>query len=47
MLKSTNLKDHVLNVNKNSSGRRKTERTQENIDLLQENLIEGPRISAR
>ena len=37
-LKSTRLKDR--------SGFRKTKRTQENINLLQENLIEGLRISA-
>ena len=35
-----------LNLNKYRPGRRRTERTQENIDL-QENLIQDPRISAR
>ena len=35
-----------LNLNKDRSGRRKTERTQENITLLQKNLIEEQRISA-
>ena len=36
-----------LNLNKNRSGRMRTERTQENINLLQEKLIEDPRISAK
>ena len=36
-----------LNQNKNRSGRRGTERRQENIDLLHEKLIEDPRMSAR
>ena len=35
-----------LNINKDRSGRRRTERTQENINLLQENLIEDSRTSA-
>ena len=36
-----------LNLNKDRSGRRGTERTQENINFLQEKLIEDPRMSAR
>ena len=36
-----------LNLNKDRSGRRRTERTQENIYLLQEKLIENQRKSAR
>ena len=36
-----------LNINKDRSGRRRTERTQENINLLQEKLIRDPKISAR
>ena len=36
-----------LNLNKDRSGRRRTGRTKENINLLQENLVEDPRISAR
>ena len=36
-----------LNLNKDRSGCRRTERTQENINLLQEKLIEDPRISTR
>ena len=36
-----------MNLDKDRSGRRRTERTQENINLLQEKLIEDPRISAR
>ena len=35
-----------FNLNKDRSGRRRTERTQENIKLLQEKLIEDLRISA-
>ena len=31
-----------LNINKDSSGSRGTERTQENINLIQEKLIEDP-----
>ena len=36
-----------LDLNKDRSGCRKTERTQENINLLQEKLIEDLRISAK
>ena len=36
-----------LNLNKDRLCRRRTERTQENIILLQENIIEDPRTSAR
>ena len=36
-----------LNLNKDRSGHRKTERIQENINLPQEKLIENPRMSAR
>ena len=36
-----------LNLNKDRSGRRRTERTQKNINLLKEKLIEDPRISVR
>ena len=36
-----------LNLNRDRSGNRITECTQENINLLQEKLIEDPRISAR
>ena len=36
-----------LNLNKDRSGRRRTERTQDNINFLQEKLIEDLRISAR
>ena len=36
-----------LNLNKDRSCRRRTERTQININLPQEKLIEDPRISAR
>ena len=36
-----------LNLNKDHSGRRRTERTQENINLLQDKLIKDLRISAR
>ena len=36
-----------LDLNKYRSCRRRTERTQENINLLQEQVIEDPRISAR
>ena len=39
--------DSSINLNKDRSGRRRTERTQENINFLQEKLIEDPRISAR
>ena len=35
-----------LNLNKDRSGRRETELTQENINILQEKLIEDPAISA-
>ena len=35
------------NLNKYRSGRRRTERTQENINLPQEQLIKDQRISAR
>ena len=46
MLKSTT--DGLsLDSNKGRSDRRRTERTQENTNLLQEKLIEDPRISAR
>ena len=37
----------TLNLNKDRAARRRTERTQENIKLLQEKLIEDPGISAR
>ena len=37
----------TFHLNKDRSGRRKTERTQENINLIQEKLIDDPRISAR
>ena len=37
----------TLNLNKDLSGRRRSERTQENINFLQEQLIDDPRISAR
>ena len=47
MLKSTGLKDQVLSLNKDRSGRMRTERTQENINLLREKHIEDTRISAR
>ena len=36
-----------LNLKIDRSDRRRTERTQENINLLQEKLIEDPRISDR
>ena len=36
-----------INLNKDRSSRKKTERTQEHINLLQEKLIEDPKISAR
>ena len=36
-----------LNLNKDRSGSRRTDRTPENIDLFQENIIEDSRISAR
>ena len=36
-----------LKLNKDRAVRRRTKRTQENINLLQEKLIENPRISAR
>ena len=36
-----------LYLNKDRSGRRRTERTQESINLLQEKLIEDPRISIK
>ena len=36
-----------LNPHKDRSDRERTERTQENINLLHEKLIEDPRISAR
>ena len=36
-----------LNLNKDRSGHRRTERTQENINLLQVKLMENPRRSAR
>ena len=36
-----------LNLNKDRSGRRRKERTQENINLPKEKVIEDPRISAR
>ena len=36
-----------LNINKNHSGRRRIERTQENINFLQEKLIEDPRKTER
>ena len=36
-----------FNINKDRSGRRRTERTQENINLFQEKLIYYPRISAK
>ena len=36
-----------LNLNNDTSGCRRTERAQENINHLQEKLIEDPRISAR
>ena len=36
-----------LSLNKDRSSCRRTERTQENINLLQEKLIEDQRISAR
>ena len=41
------LRIRSLNLNKDLSGRRRTERTQENTNLLQEKLIEDTRISAR
>ena len=37
----------TLNLNKNSSGCRRTERTQKSVNLLQEKLIEDSRISIR
>ena len=36
-----------INLNKNRSGLRRTERAQEKVNLLQQMLIEDPRISAR
>ena len=36
-----------LNLNKYHSGRKRTERAQENINLLQEKLFEDQRVSAR
>ena len=36
-----------LDLNKDRSGCRRTERTQKNVNLLQKELIEDPRISAR
>ena len=36
-----------LNLNKDRSGRKRTEHSQENINILQEKLIEDTRISAR
>ena len=36
-----------LSLSEGRSSRRRTERTRENINLLQEKLIEDPRISAR
>ena len=36
-----------LNLSKDRSGRRRTERIQENINLLKEKVIEDQRISAR
>ena len=36
-----------LYLNKDRSGHWRTERTQENINIIQEKLIEDPRISAR
>ena len=35
-----------LNLNKDCSGRRRAERTHEDINVPQEKLIENPRISA-
>ena len=36
-----------LNLNRDRTCRKRTERTQENIDLFQEKLVEDPRISAK
>ena len=47
MLKSKRTEGASLNPNKDRSGRRRTKRTYENINLLQEKFIEDPRISAR
>ena len=41
------MNDPSLNLNKDRSGRRRTEYTQENINLHQEKLIDDPNISAR
>ena len=46
MLKSTKLKDKYKSK-QNCSGRRRTERAQENINLPQERLIKDLGISAR
>ena len=40
-------KGSSINLNKDHSGRKRTERTQENINLFQEKFIDDPRISAR
>ena len=37
----------TMNLNKNRSGRKKTARTRENINLELEHLLEDPKISAR
>ena len=45
-VKKYKIEGSILNLNKDRSGRRKTERTQENINLPREELLEYPRISA-
>ena len=46
-VKKKKTEESSLNLSIDRSGRRRTERTQKNIDLLQESPIEDPRISAR